>query len=331
MDHPTERVALIELLDRDGRVLRSIDVPAWPITLGRSLDNLVVLDDPHVAAEHARLERAEDGTVLLKLGDTRNGAQLGARHLVAGEQGALDGQQDSFQLGTTRLRLRLPGQALPAEVPLPVEAGQRALTWWLVPLLALLVWWPMWLDMDPGGEWTVWLPLVLGTPAALALWAALWALASKLFQHRFDFWGHAAIVLRVLVPVQLLGLLLPPLSAALNLPSLWQAGQWLQPAALAVLAWRHGQRVLPGHVRAVAFGVAGLLALGVGTTLMMNHQRFERWQRAPYMSTLPGPAWRWHAAVPVTRFLDEARALEPRLAARVKDAKADDTEDDDAP
>jgi hypothetical protein len=331
MDHPAERVALIELLDRDGRVQRSIDVPSWPITLGRSLDNLVVLDDPHVAAEHARLERAEDGTVLLQLGDTRNGAQVGTRHLAAGEQAALDGQQDGFQLGTTRLRLRLPGQPLPAELPLPVEAGRRALTWWLVPVLALLVWWPMWLSLDPGGEWTVWLPLVLGTPAALALWTALWALASKLFQHRFDFWGHAAIVLRVLVPVQLLGLLLPPLSAALNLPSLWQAAQWLQPAALAVLAWRHGRRVLPGHVHAVAMGVAALLVLGVGTTVMMNHQRFERWQREPYMSSLPGPSWRWHSPVPVTRFLDDARALQPRLEARVKDAQADDTDDDDSP
>lgn len=331
MDQPTERVALIELLDRDGRVQRSIDVPAWPITLGRSLDNLVVLDDPHAAAEHARLERAEDGTVLLKIGSTINGARVGERRLTAGEHWALDGQQDSFELGATRLRLRLPGQPLPAEMPLPPETGQGLMTWLLLPLLALLVWWPMWLSLDPGSEWTVWLPLVLGTPAALALWAAIWALASKLFQHRFDFWGHAAIALRVLVPVQVLGLLLPVIGAAFNLPGLWQAGQWLQPAALAVLAWRHGRRVLPGHVRMVGLSVTALCALGVAITLTMNHQRFERWQRAPYMSTLPLPAWRWHSAVPVSRFLDEARALEPHLVDRVKAAQADETEDDDSP
>ena len=59
----TNAIALIELLDRDGRVRRTLDVHAWPLTLGRALDNSLVLDDPHVAPHHATLATDADGTV----------------------------------------------------------------------------------------------------------------------------------------------------------------------------------------------------------------------------------------------------------------------------
>lgn len=53
------RLALIELLERDGRVSRVLDVHAWPLCLGRALDNDLVIDDPHLAAHHATLAVAE--------------------------------------------------------------------------------------------------------------------------------------------------------------------------------------------------------------------------------------------------------------------------------
>ena len=76
MDRPEERLALIELLGRDARVQRTQDVRAWPLTLGRALDNTVVLDDPHVAARHATLAPDADGRLLLQVGDTVNGLRL---------------------------------------------------------------------------------------------------------------------------------------------------------------------------------------------------------------------------------------------------------------
>ena len=55
MDSAPERLALIELLDRDGRCVRAVDVTQWPFSIGRALDNDLVLDDPFVAAAHATL------------------------------------------------------------------------------------------------------------------------------------------------------------------------------------------------------------------------------------------------------------------------------------
>ncbi|OYU75487.1 MAG: hypothetical protein CFE45_32705, partial [Burkholderiales bacterium PBB5] len=69
---PEDRIALIELLDRDGRVRRAVDVHAWPVRLGRAIDNTVVLDDPHVAAHHATLLTDEQGQLLVQAGDSVN-------------------------------------------------------------------------------------------------------------------------------------------------------------------------------------------------------------------------------------------------------------------
>ncbi|MBQ0936973.1 FHA domain-containing protein [Ideonella paludis] len=328
MDRPTERVALIEVLDRDGQVLRTVDVHTWPISLGRSLSNVVVLDDPHVSASHAVLERAADGTVLLRVGDTLNGVQVGRRRLSAGSQAALQDGVDTFTLGQSRIRLRLaetplaPEQALTtAETPLAVMTG-------LMLALVLMAVAEHWVSTDPGGEWTQWLGVVLGLPLALAGWCLIWALASKLFRHGFDFRGHMATVLKVLVPVQVAELLLPQLAASLDWPVLWQAVHLMAPLALAVLVWQHGQRVLPSRSRTVSLTVGALTLAGVGVTAVMQHQRTESLKQAPYMSTLPLPALRWHASVPAEQFMNEARSLEEGLKARVATAQTDDSDDE---
>jgi hypothetical protein len=47
------------------------------------------------------------------------------------------------------------------------------------------------------------------------LWAGLWALASKLFQHRFEFAAHLRLALPVALGFEVLDTVLPPLGAAL--------------------------------------------------------------------------------------------------------------------
>ncbi|MDH4389786.1 MAG: FHA domain-containing protein, partial [Aquabacterium sp.] len=115
---PEERIALIELLDRDGRARRTLDVHAWPVTLGRALDNTWVLDDPHVAPHHATLALDAGGRPVVQVGDSRNGLQLGRRLLRAGDQAALPAAGAVLQFGGLRLRLRLAGAPLAPEWPL---------------------------------------------------------------------------------------------------------------------------------------------------------------------------------------------------------------------
>jgi pSer/pThr/pTyr-binding forkhead associated (FHA) protein len=323
------RQALIELLDRDGRLMQAVSVTTWPVSMGRALDNDVVLDDPHVAAHHGQLLRAEDGTLLLQLGQTINGARLGPRHLIEGESAALDATQDSFEIGVTRVRVRVAEQTLAPERVLPRSTMPRWTTALLLLALVVLTWWPAWLSSDPHREWTEWMPLALGLPSALTLWCLLWALATKLFQHRFDFWGHLRIVAWVMTPLVALDLALPQLAASLAWPALWQAAQWITALTLALLAWRHALLVVPGRPRAMAAVAAVLLVASSLPGLLRQHRQFERLAAAPYMATLPLPAYRWHAAEPVEAFVADVATLQPLLKARVEDAKKDSAEEDD--
>ena len=86
MERPEERVALIEWLDRDGHVQRGADVQRWPLSLGRALDNTVVLDDPHVAAHHAVLDLDAEGRLQLQALPSLNGVLLDG---LAGKPGGI--------------------------------------------------------------------------------------------------------------------------------------------------------------------------------------------------------------------------------------------------
>ena len=63
------RLALLEVLDRDGHVRQAVPVTSWPADVGRALDNTLVLDDPHVAAQHLRVDAYSEG-VFVQVGDT---------------------------------------------------------------------------------------------------------------------------------------------------------------------------------------------------------------------------------------------------------------------
>jgi hypothetical protein len=318
------RLALLEVIGRDGRVSRAIDVQHWPLTLGRSLANDVVLDDPFVAAQHATLALDTSGQLTLQVGDTDNGVAEGRQQHARGAMVPVPAGGTVWQLGGLTLKLRTPDEPLAAELPLPRQ-GRRA---WAAPAamalaFALMALWGHWLALDPGAEAAEWWPLVAGVPMAVALWCGLWALASKLFQHQFAFAAHLRLVLPWLLAIEAVDLLLPPLAAALGWPLLWRLATPLQLLMLAWLVWQHLVLVLPGSRRVLAVFV-GAAVLGAGGVAVADNLRdVDRASRAPYMSTLPTPGTVWHSAEPPEALVQQLAPLAEGLAARVKKARAE--------
>ncbi len=328
MDRAEERLALIELLDRDGRCLRTVDVLHWPLTIGRALDNHLVLDDPFAAAQHVTIDIDDQGSVRLRVGATANGVALPGRKLVRGDDVEIARTGTLMQLGASRLRVRLRGETLAAERPLPVmlpHVDARLLaTGAGVFLIALAT---HWLGLDPGADATAWLPLAIGLPVALAGWCGIWALMSKLFQHRFDFMGHLRIVLPWLLALELVDALLPTLAAGLGWPGLWRLTQPGQALLLILMVRAHLAHMLPLYPRAVGAAVAAVAIAGGAVSLTLTHRRTDSFSRAPYMSTLPMPAFNWAATVAPPALVQDLAPLAERLAARVKKAKQADEED----
>jgi hypothetical protein len=319
-----ERLALIEVLDHDGRVLHAVPVVRWPVTVGRALDCDVVLHDPHVAAHHATLDMADTG-VALSVGDSVNGASWHGRTLAAGESALLpDGTV--WTAGRSALRVRRAGEALAPEEPLAHPARRRRA--WLTAggALALFAWVGtlLWLDNDPGARWDEYLPVLLGTVSGAALWCALWGLGSKLFQRRFSFMPHLRVLLSFALASLVVDALLAIASYALSWPLLSHLRGWVSVGMGAALLASHTHLLVPSHGRTVglAFGALCALAIGIGAALDWRHN--GRVFNELYATTLPPPALRMAGAQPPSVLIEDLRSLKPGLDRRAKEDEAQD-------
>lgn len=325
MDGRQHRLALIEVLERDGRVRRAIPIERWPATLGRSFDCDVVIDDPHVAAHHATIVQADEGTqLLLQVGATRNGVQVGPRTVVEGEVVPLPLLGEAWQVGATRLRVRLPGDPIEPERPLGLAAtGARP----SVTAISALAVWAMVLaehgvDLDPGSTLGDWLLPLLAFPGAVVGWCVLWGIASKLLQHRFEFWAHFAVVVKGLLLVIVLDLLLPLLAYALSWEWLSRISPEVSVLVAAATLHRQGMLALPWRPWVLAAGMAGCLTLAGAVMAIINVQRTDRVFPEPYLATLAPPAFRLAPGVSVKEFVTESKALKERVDGLAASAEA---------
>jgi hypothetical protein len=321
-----ERVALIEVIDHDGRLMQAVSVARWPVTLGRALDCDVVLNDPYVAAHHATLEAGQDGSpVVLTAGQSVNGVRLAGRLLPSGSRAPLvDGSE--FHAGRSVLRVRLAGEALAVEKRLPDVTGRvrRLLT--VGGLAVTLLWLAalLWLEHLPGSGWDKYLPPLLAALFAMVAWSSLWGLGSKLFQRHFRIMPHLRLLIGFLLAILLVDAALALASFALSLPWLSFIRSWVRFAMFVALLGRHVALLLPGRQRfiAVTLGALYLLVIGVEGALSWRHH--QRLFDELYASTLPPPALRLVRAEPVAALLEDLRPLRDRLERQAKEDEESD-------
>lgn len=303
---------------------------AWPVTLGRALDNTWVLDDPHVAPHHATLTLGADGLPQVQVGDSRNGLQIGRRRLRAGEQMPLPAAGGVLAIGGQRLRLRLAGAPVAPEWPLAQPSVAGAALWVLLAAWVAAQVLHRWVQLDPGADLVEWLPWLLGLPTGLAVWCGLWALGSKLFRHGFEFSSHAAIALAWLLVYEVVDLLVPTTAAAFGWPWLWQVyNQWGLPLLGMLVVRSHLRQLLPQRALAINAALATVLLAGVVVTGVINQRQLGRVFSAPYMPTLPMPALRWGVTTPLPAVGDAMVPLRDALQQQARAAAAEDADSGD--
>lgn len=315
--------AVVEWLDRDGTPRQQHAVHDWPLTIGRALDNDLLLGDPHVAPHHARLVAGETGLALEVL-DSDNGVRCGRKLLRRGEREALpaEGQPVELGLGRTRLRLRLPGHTLAPERPLEreISSGQRhgpTLAVGLVLLAALSF--NTWLESDPDTFGRSWGAMLLTAIVGAAVWCGLWSLLSKTFTRSLHFGWHLKVFLSASLAWIVAGLVPELLAYSLSWPWIADFG-WIAVYAIGAAAlYFHLLAVEPARPRLLR-GVALLaLAVGVGLSLWFNQQRSDRLGAELYMSHLFPPALRLARPVSSEQFVDGLASLQPLLDRKAKE------------
>uniref|UniRef100_UPI00355975BD FHA domain-containing protein n=1 Tax=Piscinibacter sp. TaxID=1903157 RepID=UPI00355975BD len=235
-------LALLEVLDRDGHVRQSRPIGAWPATVGRALDNDLVLDDPHIAAHHFSIDADASG-VFVQVGDTLNGLRADGRHLTRGERLSVGAEPLHIGAGDSHLCLRLAEHALAPELPLRTPRSMWHSVWpplaaGALVLVALLF--GTWLDTDPDDLVRALGSMLMAAVTAGLAWCAAWALLSKIFTRRSHFWWHVRVLLLGFLALEVGGVAAHLLAFALS----WH---WASDFTF-VLAYAIGVTMLYFHV-----------------------------------------------------------------------------------
>jgi hypothetical protein len=324
---------VVDVLDRDGQVRQSFVVRAWPLRVGRALDNDVVLSDPHVAAAHLRIEPTENG-LALTVGDTVNGVLMGSRRWASGERVvfAADGPAVELTAGRTRLRLRLPSQALAAELPvgLPVEAaapsgqGLGSIVLAAMLLLAGLLF-NTYLDSDPDNLGRSVAGMLLASVSGAMVWCGLWSLLSKMFTHQARFGWHLRVFLWASIAWMVMDTAPRLVAFALSWPAPSSFSFLGTLGVAAVAFYFHLLAVEPARPRLLRGVALTGWVVGVAVMVWFNLQRNDRLGEELYMNHLFPPALRLARPVPADGIIDSLKPLQTGLDKKAKEAPSGDS------
>lgn len=333
----TAPVALVEAIDRDGQVRQAWRVERWPLSIGRAIDNDVVLSDPHVAAHHLVLREVPEVGLALAVGETANGVGLGTRLAEGGTTVALSSLPTDarhaldLRVGRTQLRVRLAGETVPPETRLSRVALREPRAWpTAVAALVLLgaIAFGTWLDNDPEP-----LPRVLGGTllAAVfvgAVWAGLWALLSKTFTRQSRFGWHVRVFVLGSLAVIAIGWVSGVGAFALSWPWLSDFAFVAVYAAVATAIWHHLVAVEPARERTLRAVVVSGFVGAVALSIWLNVQRIGRPGEDLYLHRLMPPAVRLARPVPVDDFVGRLGADQAVLDRQAKERSGDGGDDE---
>lgn len=316
-----DEVIFLEVIEGDAVHARH-RLERFPATVGRGYANDVILDDPKVSPVHLRVERTEEGGLVVRDLGSRNGtfrmepwARLAEMPLA---------QDARVMVGDTVLRFR--GQSYPVPEALEAEApvGPRQRLFERPQMFlgalgaamgaALLSSYVTRYDKTDWGE----LVFSMLLPTALTLaWAGGWAIASRIARRQFYFRAHGAIGSLVLLGM----LCIPGLMLVLSFSLAWgERRPWLGMLCyLALAGWGlfwHLRYVTRWEARRLG-AIVTAIVLGLGTLIqaqeLLGNEEFSYSLRFP-RALLPS-SFRLLPSSSVDEFFEEATELQKQVDA----------------
>lgn len=215
-----DEVIFLEVLEGDAVHARH-RLERFPVIVGRGYGSDVILDDPKVSTMHLRVERAEDGGLVVRDLGSRNGTFRVDPWAPLAEM--VLAQDSRVMVGDTVLRFRGRGyeveDTLVAEAPVGIrqrlfERPQAFVAALGAAMAASLL--SSYLTSYDKTDWGELLfSMLLPTAFALA-WAGGWSIASRIARRQFHFRAHGAIGSAVLLGFICLPGLLTVLSFSLT-------------------------------------------------------------------------------------------------------------------
>lgn len=213
---------MIEVLNKQHKVIERHKFKQDVVRLGRAYDNDLVLFDKHVSPHHAELSKTQDGSWQLKDLASLNGSALAQGEPIHVETALVSGEL--CWLGQQALRIYDENHPVPPAQPYNQleQKLSRFGHWPLMTMLLLLVLlsevFSMWLDV-PNPERNEWPRLLVGLPLlvlVLMIWPSLLALWAKINQHEARFFAQVGITFAAVVLIQLLNSVFAVLNFSLD-------------------------------------------------------------------------------------------------------------------
>jgi len=320
-----DEVIFLEVLEGDAVHARH-RLERFPASVGRGYANDVILDDPKVSAEHLRIERREDGALVLRDVGSHNGTYRVEPWAPLAE---LELAPDTrVAVGDTVLRFRSRSHPVETTVvgPAPTAPRPRFFERPRALGLALLAFVSAsllegYLTHYGRTDWGELMVSVVAPLTLLFVWAGGWSVASRIARRQFHYRTHATISTLVM-----LGSILVPALLTLVGFSLALGGglSGLHHAVLlGLMGWglywhlRYVTRWEPRRlVRALAFVVLVFGVLSRAEALLGNEGFSEG---LDFPRTLLPPQFRLAGAQPVEDFFDDTARLQAQVDALAKE------------
>jgi FHA domain-containing protein len=320
-----DEVIFLEVLEADDVHARH-RLDRFPVTVGRGYSNDVILDDPKVSASHLRIDRTEEGRLVLRDTGSTNGtfrvepwARLAELELtddarVAVGDSVLRFRSRAHVVEDTRVTaIPVAPQGRPFERPFAFPA-----------MLAVAVFTYLLREYLTNYQKTDWGSLALAVVAPVFVcfvWSGLWSVASKVARRVFHFGAHGTIG-----SLGLLGMLVIPLLIGVITYSLG-LGAWVRWLYLAgylgwvgfILFWhlRYVTRAEPRRLM-TALGVI-LVCFGALTQVdsLLGEEDFS--STIDFDRTLLPPAFQLVPSKPVDSFFESTQKLQEDVDALAKE------------
>jgi hypothetical protein len=301
----------IEILSRQREVLTRHPVADGAITIGRGYANHIVLDDPHVAPEHLRIERDTEGRLVVTDLGSINGLYLdGRRHRT--DRLVLDGDAP-IRIGQTLLRVREASHAVAPERPALLVRR----SWPLLVLLGAII-----LGIELLGAWrndfrelkaSTYIQPLLVVIATVGVWVSVWTLLCRLLTRTARFTSHFLIGLAALLAISVVNEIVDFSAFALSLPALLDMRSGFSLAIIGVAAFCHMRVIGPARLRLKLAGAVAVPALLIGYHAVTEADDQRAYDPAHVVHLLLPPGFRLSPLKSEDRFLADITAMKAEL------------------
>lgn len=326
-----EKVVVIEVGDQQGNLIERFRATTFPVRIGRAYDNDLIVSDPYVCPHHCEVVLGEAGEVIVNDLSSVNGTFAMGDGTRSGQIAI--GADSQLRIGHTVLHFKLPGQAVETT---RVDAAPHSVREWpprlllanIAVLLLGVFMMTLWDYLDSYTEFKYGhyffgqqIPAVI----AVAGWAAIWSIVSRITTHHFSFLRHATILVSIILIMALSDYLLDFLKFgfAVNWPFEIISIATIAVGIALLLYWH--LRLCSDQKRSRLMIAASVISLiFVGLVQVNDYLDSQEFRSGPiYPTSLKPPGFQMVKSKPVDDFLSNSERLRTRIDGEIAKQQSD--------